>query len=86
MTEEIKFPRPVAEYHRITIGRHGRGWAVFGRVYTDADGTSITRGGAIAAGYFDEALCKPTDPISAESLFSKVMQIKELAHAMRGDE
>lgn len=62
MTEEIKFPRPVTEYHQITVGRHGQAWAVFGRVYTDENGTPITRGGVIAARYFDEALCKPTAP------------------------
>jgi hypothetical protein len=86
MTEEIKFPRPVTEYHRITIGRQGHRWAVFGRIYTDTNGAPVTRGrDYTVANFSDELLCETYYYFRVEALFDKVMQLKKLAHAMRGD-
>lgn len=87
MTEEIKFPHPVTEYDRIFVSRHGqKNWAVFGRVYKDANGIAVIPGGDHSvASYSDDVLCGTYDPNRVEALFDKVMQLKELAHAMRGD-
>ncbi len=86
MTEEIKFPRPVTEYDRIFVSRHGRGYCVFGRRYTTLLGEPLPYGRTSqACNIYDEVLYTDINLNRADLMCIRIMQIKELAHAMRGE-
>ena len=84
MTTELKFPRPVTEYHRFTVGRHGRAWAVIGRIYTGVDGAPLTADRShMVCGYNDDILAQDLNHLAAEGLLVKAVNLLDLARAMK---